>query len=86
MYICSVSQSCLTLCDPRDCSPSGSSVHGTSPSKNIGVGCHSLLQGIFPTQGLNPGLLHYKQILHHLSTQGSPISLVEQNQVADSLT
>ena len=53
---------------------------------NIGVDCHSLLQGIFPTQGLNPGLLHCKQILYHLSNQESPISLVEQNQIADSLT
>ena len=36
-----------------------------SPGKNIGVGCHSLLpQGIFPTQGLNPGLLHCRQILY----------------------
>ena len=36
------------------------------------LGCHSLLQGIFPTQGLNPGLLHWRQILYHLSHQGSP--------------
>ena len=36
----------------------GSSVHGDSPGKNTGVGCHSLLQGIFLTQGSNPGLLH----------------------------
>ena len=43
-----------------------------SPSKNTGVGCHALLQGIFPTQGLNPGLLHCKQILYCLSHQGSP--------------
>ena len=43
-----------------------------SPGKNTGVGCHSLLQGIFPTQGLNPGLLHCGQILYHLSHQGSP--------------
>ena len=35
-------------------------------------GCHSLLQGIFPTQGSNPGLLHCRQILYHLSHQGSP--------------
>ena len=40
-----------------DCCSLGSSVHGDSPGKNTGVGCHSLLQGIFPTQGLNPGLL-----------------------------
>ena len=36
-------------------------------TKNIGVGCHSLLQGIFLTQGLNPGLLHHRQIIYHLS-------------------
>ena len=50
-------QSCLTLCDPINCSPPGSSVHGDSPCKNTGVGCHALLQGIFPTQGLKPHLL-----------------------------
>ena len=44
-----------------------------SPSKNTGVGCHSLLQGIIPTQGSNLGLLHCRQILYHLSHQGSPI-------------
>ena len=38
-------------------------------TKNIGVGSHSLLQGIFPTQGLNAGLLHCRQILYHLSHQ-----------------
>ena len=36
------------------------------------MGCHSLLQGIFQIQGWNPGLLHYRQILYHLSHQGSP--------------
>ena len=41
-----------------------------SPGKNTGVGCHFLLQGIFLTQGLNPGLLHFGQILY----QGSPKS------------
>ena len=49
-----VAQSCLTLCDPVDCSPPGFPVHGDSPYKNTGVGCHALLQGIFLTQGLNP--------------------------------
>ena len=53
-------------------SPPGFSVHGDSPGKNIGVCCHALLQEIFPTQGLNPGLLHWRQILYHLSHQGSP--------------
>ena len=48
---------CVRLCDPVDCSPPRSSVHGDSPGKNTGVGCHLLLQGIFPTQGSNPHLL-----------------------------
>ena len=43
-----------------------------SPSQNTGVGRLSLLQGIFPTQGLNPGLLHYRQILYQLSHKGNP--------------
>ena len=62
-----VTQSCLTLCDPMDCSLPGSSVHRDSQGKNTGVGCHGLLQGIFPTQGSNPGLLHCRQILYQLS-------------------
>ena len=40
-------QSCPTLCDSMDCNPPCSSVHGASPGKNTGVGCHALLQGIF---------------------------------------
>ena len=55
-----------------DCSLPGSSVHGDSPGKNTGVGCQFLLQGIFPTQGLNPGLPHCTLILYHLSHQGTP--------------
>ena len=43
-----------------------------SPGQNTGVGSHSLLQGIFPTQGLNPGLPHCGWILYQLSHQGSP--------------
>ena len=46
-------QSCPTLCEPMDCSPPGSSVHRILQGKNIGVGCHFLLQGIFMTQGPN---------------------------------
>ena len=42
------------------------------PSKNAELGCHFLLQGIFPTQGLNPRLLHCRQILYHLGHPGSP--------------
>ena len=46
--LCLVAQSCQTLCNPVDCSPPGSSVHGDSPGKNTGVGYHALFQGIFP--------------------------------------
>ena len=56
-----VTQSCPTLCDPKD-----------SPSQNTGVGSLSLLQGIFPTQGSNPGLPHCRWTLYQLSHQGSP--------------
>ena len=52
-----VTQSCMTLCDPMQCT-----VHG-------------ILQGIFPTQGLNQCLLHCRWILYQLSHQGSPIIL-----------
>ena len=60
VYVCVLC--CLVVSDslqPMDCSLPGSSVHGDSPSKNTGVGCHFFLQGIFPTQGLNPHLLHW---------------------------
>ena len=68
MHASFVAQACSTLCDPMDCSPPGSSVHGI-PGKNTGVGCHALLQGIFPTQGSNPLLFHLtyigRQVLYH---------------------
>ena len=67
----SVAQCCLTLCDPTDCGPPGS-CHGDSSGKNAGVGCHFLLQGLFPTQGWDPSLLNCRQILHCLSRQESP--------------
>ena len=54
-------QSSPTLCDPIDRSP------WNSPGQNTGVGSISLLQGIFPTQGSNPSLPHYGQILYQLS-------------------
>ena len=95
-----VTQSCLTLCDPMNCSLPGSSVHGFPQEKmtlewvvipfsrgwerkwekmmkewnDTGVGCHSLLQGIFPTQGLNLGFLHCRQILYHLTAREAPIT------------
>ena len=80
-----VAQSCLTLCDRRDCSPPGSSVHEIFPGKDTGVGCHFLLQGIFPTQGLNPGLLHCRQILYRLSYKGSLSVQFSRSVMSDSL-
>ena len=70
--LCLVAQLCPTLCNPMDCSLPGSLVHEESPGKNTGVGCHAVLQGIFPTQVLNLGLPHCRQILYYLSHQGSP--------------
>ena len=72
VLLCLVAQSCPTVCNPMDSSPAGSSVLGDCPGKNTGVSCHALLQGIFPTQGLILGLPHCRQILYHLSHQGSP--------------
>ena len=57
---------------PMDCNLPGTSVHGDSPGKSTEVGCHALLQGIFSTQGSNPGLPHCSRILYHLSHHGSP--------------
>ena len=62
-----VAQSCPTLCDPMDCS-----LPWDFPGNSTGVDCHFLLQGVFPTQGLNPGLPHCRQTLYCLSHQGSP--------------
>ena len=70
--VCLVAQLCPTPCNPMDYSLPDSSVHGDSPGKNTGVGSPALLQEIYPTQGLNTGLLHCRWILYHLSHQGSP--------------
>ena len=72
----SVAQSCPTLFNPMDCSLPGSSDHGDSPGQNTGVGSLSLLQGIFPTQGWNPGLPLCRQILYSLSQNKMVTSLV----------
>ena len=61
-----VAQSCPTL------QPRGLYSPWNSPGQNTGVGSLSLLQGIFPTQGWNPGLPHCRQILYQLSHKGSP--------------
>ena len=53
-HVCAKSlQLCLSLCDPIDCSPPGSSVRGDSPGKITGVDCRALLPGICPTQGVS---------------------------------
>ena len=65
-----IAQSCLTLCDPMDCSPPGPSVHGILQGRMEWVAM-PFSRGIFLTQGLNPGLPHCKQVLYHLSHQGS---------------
>ena len=62
----SVTQWCLSLCDPMDCRLF---CPWNSP-KNTRVGCHSLLQGIFLTQGSNPSLPHCRQILYHFELPG----------------
>ena len=69
---CSVAKSCPTLCDPVDCSRPGSSVHEVFPGKDTRVGCHSLLQGIFPTQGSNPAFLYWQAGFLPSEPQGSP--------------
>ena len=67
-------QSCPTFWDSKGCGLPGSSVPGGSPGKNTEVGCHALLQGIFPTQGSSPGPPHCRQILYCLNHQRSPYS------------
>ena len=67
-----VTQSCLILCDPRDCSPPGSLVHGIFQARILEWVSLPFSKGVFPTLISNPGLLHCLQILYHLSHQGSP--------------
>ena len=67
-----LSHSVMPTLRPHGLEPAGSSVHGDSPGQNTGISCHAFLQGIFPTQELNSGLPHCRQILYHLSHQGSP--------------
>ena len=62
----SVSVSCSIMCDSLQF------MDYSLPGKNTGMGCHALLQGSFLTHGSNLGLLHCRQILYHLSHQGSP--------------
>ena len=68
----SVAESALTLW-PCGLEPARLLCPWDSPGKNTGVGCHALLQSIFPTQGSNPGLSYCRQIFYHLSHQGSKL-------------
>ena len=60
-------QLCLTLCDPM-----GYTGHGILQARILEWVAFSLLQGIFPTQGSSPGLMHCRQILYLLRHQASP--------------
>ena len=76
----SVSVSCSVVPDslwPHGLQPTRLLCPWDFPGKDTEVGCHFLLQGIFPTQGPNPGLLHCRQILYQLSYKGSPINGLE---------
>ena len=69
---CLVTKSCPTLCDPTDCSPPGSSVNGILKEKILEWVALSFSRGS-SSRGMNLSLLHCRQILHHLSHQGSPL-------------
>ena len=65
-----IAQSCLTLCDPIDCSTAGLSVHGILQARIL-EWVAIPFSWLFLTQGSNPSLLHCRQIVYHLSNQGS---------------
>ena len=79
LIVCLIARLCLLLCNGIECSMPDSSVHGDSPGKNTGVGCHAILHGIFPTQGSYPGLPQCRWILYHLSHQESPHLIIAFN-------
>ena len=66
--------SCVQLCNPMDCSMSGSLCPRDSTGKNTGVGCDFLLQGIFLTQGWTPHLLHCQVDFLPRNHLGSPLN------------
>ena len=82
-----VTQSCLTLHDPVDCSLPRSSIDGIFQARVLG--CRFLLQRIFLTQGLNPGLPHCRQMLYKCLIDGiyfhSPSNAMQQIIIASSL-
>ena len=90
---CMVAKLSLTLCDPTDCSPTRLRCSWDSPGKNTGVGCQALLQGVFPTQGLNSCVLHWPADTLPLSCLGRTMEvflycrflLFSRSVVSDSL-
>ena len=62
-----VTQSCATLCDPKDCI-----VHGILQARILEWVASPFYRGIISTQGLNPGLLHFRHFLYQLSHKGRP--------------
>ena len=70
--VCPCAQWYLTFSQPHGLYSTRLLCAWNSVGKNTGMGSYSFLQGIFPTQGSNSGLLHCKQVLYHLSQQGSP--------------
>ena len=68
-----MAQSCLTLCDPMDCSLPGSSIHGIFQARVLEWVAIAFSRGMFLIQGSNPGLPHCRQTLYHLSHHGSPV-------------
>ena len=74
--LCLLAQSCPTLATPWTVAHQASLSMGIFQEKYTGEGCHALFQGTFPTQGSNPGLLHCRHTLYHLSHQGREMYLV----------
>ena len=80
LSVSSVAQSCPTVCDPMDCSPLGFSVHGDSPGKNIGVGCHFLLQ----LYRIQVGLPSVAQLVKNLpAMQETPVQFLGQQDLLE---
>ena len=85
MHACA---SCSVMSDslqPHGLQPARLLCPWDSPNKNSGVDCHSLLQRIFLTQGSNPGLLHCRQILYHLSYREDLPIITAASQIAPKL-
>ena len=75
---CFTAESSPTLLQPHVLQPARLLCPWDFPGKNTGVGCHALLQGIFPTQGSNPRLLHCRWILYRWATRDAPSSFLNR--------